>query len=158
MPTNTMNAADAVTGSLGKCFVTISGNRYLLMQLISVNAKMEKTKVEVPIMGQTGKGNKATGWKGTGSAKFHYGTSLFRELAARYAETGEDIYFDMLIENEDPTTKVGKQIALLTGCNFDSTTLAALDAESDFLTDEIDFTFEGWKLTTPFTELPGMRQ
>ena len=39
-----------------------------------------------------------------------------------------------------------------------STTLAALDAESDFLTDEIDFTFEGWKLTTPFTELPGMRQ
>ena len=57
----TMNAKDAISGSMGKCYVTIDGNRYFLMQVISLKAEMEKTKVKVPIMGRPGKGNKATG-------------------------------------------------------------------------------------------------
>ena len=89
-----MNGKDAISGSLGKCFVTIGNNRYNFMQAISLEASMEKTKTEVPILGKTGKGNKATGWKGTGSAKFHFNTSIFRELLQNYAKTGEDMYFD----------------------------------------------------------------
>lgn len=69
---NIMNAKDAVSASLAECYVTIEGNRYNLMQAIKLEAKVEKTKSEVPILGKTGKGNKATGWKGTGSATFHY--------------------------------------------------------------------------------------
>ena len=57
---------DAISGSLAKCFVTIGNRRYSLMQAINVKAEMEKNKVEVPILGKTGKGNKAAGWKGTG--------------------------------------------------------------------------------------------
>ena len=80
MSNATMNAKDAVSGSMGKCFVTIEGNRLLLMQVIAVKAEISKTKTKVPIMGRTGKGNKSTGWEGTGNAKLHYNTSLFREL------------------------------------------------------------------------------
>lgn len=61
---NIMNAKDAVSASLAECYVTIEGNRYNLMQAIKLEAKVEKTKSEVPILGKTGKGNKATGWKG----------------------------------------------------------------------------------------------
>lgn len=151
-----MNGKDAISGSLGKCFVTIGNNRYNFMQAISLEASMEKTKTEVPILGKTGKGNKATGWKGTGSAKFHFNTSIFRELLQNYAKTGEDMYFDIQIVNEDPTSSVGKQTIMLIGCNMDSGLIAKFDADADYLEDEFDFTFEDWKLMDKFTPLAGM--
>ena len=151
-----MNGKDAISGSLGKCFVTIGNNRYNFMQAISLEASMEKTKTEVPILGKTGKGNKATGWKGTGSAKFHFNTSIFRELLQNYAKTGEDMYFDIQIVNEDPTSSVGKQTIMLIGCNMDSGIIAKFDADEDYLEDEFDFTFEDWKLMDKFTPLNGM--
>ena len=151
-----MNGKDAISGSLGKCFVTIGNNRYNFMQAISLEASMEKTKTEVPILGKTGKGNKATGWKGTGSAKFHFNTSIFRELLQNYAKTGEDMYFDIQIVNEDPTSSVGKQTIMLIGCNMDSGVIAKFDADADYLEDEFDFTFEDWKLMDKFTPLSGM--
>ena len=104
-----MNAKDAVSASLAECFVTIEGKRYNFMQAINLEAKIEKTKSEIPILGKTGKGNKTTGWKGTGSATFHYNTSIFRQLLYRYKETGEDIYFDIQVTNEDPTSGAGRQ-------------------------------------------------
>ena len=73
-----MKGKDTLSASLAECFVTIGSRRYNFMQAISIEAKIEKTKTEVPILGKTGKGNKATGWKGTGSATFHYNTSIFR--------------------------------------------------------------------------------
>ena len=109
-------------------------------------------------MGKPGKGNKSTGWKGTGSAKFHYNSSLFRELAERYKDTGEDIYFDMQVENYDPTSKVEKQVTILINCNFNSMVLANIDAEADTLDEEFDFTFEDFKVPTKFSNLDGMAQ
>ena len=113
-----MNAKDAVSASLAECFVTIGDNRYNFMQAINLEANFEKNKTEVPILGKTGKGNKATGWKGTGSATFHYNTSIFRELMKRYKDTGEDVYFDIQVTNEDPTSSVGRQTVILKDCNM----------------------------------------
>ena len=75
-----MKGKDALSAKLAECFVTIEGRRYNFMQAINLEAKMEKTKTEVPILGKTGKGNKASGWTGTGSATFHYNTPIFRQL------------------------------------------------------------------------------
>lgn len=153
-----MNAEDAVSGSLGECYVTIQGNVYNLMQAINLEAKMEKTKSEIPILGKTGKGNKTTGWKGTGSATFHYNTSIFREMLYLYKKTGQDIYFDIVVTNEDPTSTVGSQTIKLIGCNIDGGILAKFDADAEYLDEDMDFTFEDWELQTPFTLLPGMLQ
>ena len=114
-----MNAKDTLSASLAECFVTIDGNRYNFMQATKVEAKFERTKTEVPILGKTGKGNKSTGWKGTGSATFHYNTSIFRQMMQKYKDTGEDVYFEMQISNEDPTSQAGRQTIVLLGCNID---------------------------------------
>lgn len=153
----TMNARDSVSASLAECYVIIEGERYNLMQAINVEAKIEKTKSEVPILGRTGKGNKTTGWKGTGSATFHYNTSVFRQLLYRYKKTGQDIYFDMQITNEDPTSGVGRQTIVLKDCNTDGGILAKFDADAEYLDEELDFTFEDWEMPETFTELAGMR-
>lgn len=152
-----MKAKNSVAGGQGECFITIESNRYNFMNAINVEATAEKTKVEVPILGNTGKGNKATGWKGSGSATFHYNSSIFRKLMQRYKDTGEDIYFDMQITNEDKGTDVGRQTIILKNCNFDSITLAKLDAESDdYMEEEMDFTFDDFEIPETFTMMDGM--
>ncbi|MBR4419591.1 MAG: phage tail tube protein [Clostridia bacterium] len=151
-----MRGRDAVSASLAECYATLDGVRYNLMQAINLEAKMEKNKSEVPIL-STGKGNKANGWKGTGSATFHYNTSIFRKFMLHYKKTGEDFYFDMQITNDDPTSAAGKQTITLSGCNLDSIILAKFDADGEYLDEDIDFTFEDWDMPTEFNELAGMR-
>jgi len=153
----TMNAKDAISASLAQCYVTILGNRYNLMQAINLEANFEKNKTEVPILGRTGKGNKATGWAGSGSANIHYNTSIFRELMTRYKDTGEDVYFDIQVTNEDPTSSVGRQTVILKDCNIDGGVLARFDADAEYLDEDIEFTFEDFEMPEKFALLNGMR-
>ena len=102
-----MKAKDTVFAALAECFITIGTRRYNFMQAINLEVKFEKNKTEVPILGKTGKGNKASGWKGTGSATFHYNTSIFRQMMIQYKDTGEDTYFEIQISNEDKTSAAG---------------------------------------------------
>lgn len=154
---NVMNAKDAVSASLAECFITIEGNRYNFMQAINLEANFEKNKTEVPILGKTGKGNKTTGWKGTGKATFHYNTSIFRELLYRYKNTGEDIYFDIQVTNEDPTSSVGRQTVILKDCNLDGGLLTKFDADAEYLDEDINFTFEDFEIPEKFSLLAGMK-
>lgn len=152
-----MNAKDTISASLAECFVTINGNRYNFMQAINLEAQFTKNKSEVPILGKTGKGNKATGWSGSGSATFHYNTSIFRELAYHYKRTGEDVYFDIQVTNFDPTSAVGRQTVILKDCNLDGGLLAKFDADAEYLDEDMDFTFEDFEIPEKFTLLEGMR-
>lgn len=150
-----MKAKDTVFAGLAECFVTIGTRRYNFMQAINLEAKFEKTKTEVPILGKTGKGNKATGWKGTGSATFHYNTSIFRQMMLHYKETGEDTYFEIQISNEDPTSGAGRQTMILMDCNIDGGILAKFDADGEYLDEDMDFTFEDFKMPEAFKDLEG---
>ncbi len=153
----TMNGKDAVSGSLAECFVTIDGNRYNFMQAINLEASIDKSKTEVPILGKTGKGNKSTGWTGSGSATFHYNTSIFRKILLKYKNTGEDMYFDIQVTNEDPSSSVGRQTVILKDCNLDGGILTKLDADADYLDEELEFTFEDFEMPEEFSMLPGMQ-
>lgn len=153
----TMNAKDAISAKLAQCFVTIDGNRYNFMQAINVEANFEKNKKEVPILGKTGIGNKSTGWSGTGSATFHYNTSIFREMLVKFKETGEDVYFDMQITNDDPASSAGRQTVVLVNCNIDGGILAKFDADGDTLDEDMDFTFEDFSIPEKFALLEGMQ-
>ena len=126
------------------------------MQAINLEVNFEKTKTEVPILGKTGGGNKSTGWKGTGSATFHYNTSIFREMMLHYKDTGEDTYFEMQITNEDPTSSAGRQMVVLVDCNIDGGILAKFDADGEYLDEDMDFTFEDFKMPEKFALLNGM--
>ena len=151
-----MQGKDTVSAQLAECYVTIDGNRYNFMQAINLEAKMEKTKTEVPILGKTGKGNKAAGWKGTGSATFHYNTSVFRKVMKEYKNSGKDIYFDMVIVNDDPTSDAGSQSITLIDCNLDNVIVAKFDADGEYLDESFDFTFEDWDMPEEFDVLNGM--
>lgn len=153
----TMNAKDTLSAKLAECFITVDGNRYNFMQAINFEANFERTKTEVPILGRTGKGNKSTGWKGTGSATFHYNSSIFRQMMQKYKNTGEDVYFEIQVTNEDPTSAAGRQTVVFLGCNIDGGILAKFDADGEYLDESMDFTFEDFKMPETFNLLDGMK-
>ena len=74
-----------------------------------------------------------------------------------YKNTGEDIYFDIQVTNDDPTSAAGICTMVFKGCNVDGGVLAAFDVDGDFLEQEIDFTFEDFANPTKFTQLAGMQ-
>ncbi len=153
----TMKAKDSLSAKLAECFITIENNRYNFMQAINFEANFEKTKTEVPILGKTGAGNKSTGWKGTGSATFHYNTSIFREMMQKFKDTGKDVYFEIQVTNEDPTSAAGRQTVVFIDCNIDGGILAKFDADGEYLDEEMDFTFEDFKMPETFNLLDGMQ-
>ena len=152
----TMNAWDALSAGLAECYVTIDGRRYRFMQAINLEASIEKKKMQVPVLGRMGRGNKGVGWSGSGKATFHYNSSLFRVLLYRFKESGEDMYFDIQITNEDPVSSVGRQTVILKDCNLDGGVLAKFSAEDEYLEEELRFTFEDFEIPEKFTELVGM--
>lgn len=154
----TMQAKNAVSAKMAECYVTIDGIRYNFMSAINLEVTFEKNKTEVPILGRMNKGHKAGSSTITGSAEFHFNTSVWRDLAYRFQETGEDIYFTIQVKNEDITASdIGRQTIILEGCNFDSVMLAKFDADSDdSLTESMDFTAESFYIKDKFKPMDGM--
>lgn len=151
-----MNAKDTVSAKLAQCFITIENQRYNFMQAINFEAKFEKIKAEIPILGKTGRGNKSVGWKGTGTATFHYNTSIFRNLMNQFREDGGDVYFTIQVVNNDPGSQAGIQMISFLDCNINGGILAKFDADGEYLDEEMEFTFEDFTIDQTFTDINGM--
>lgn len=149
----TLNASDTISGKEGRAYAKIDGNNEELFFAKTIESTVEKSKSEVKAIGKRMTGHKTTGGNGTGSMTLYYMTPLFRQMIKQWKETGQDIYFDMVIENDDQESSAGKQSVLLIDCNLDSVVLGKLDGDSDDPLDEdVDFTFEDFDILTPFTQ------
>ena len=153
----TMQSKDAVSSKLAEAYVTIEDKRYLLFQAKKFEAKFDKSKEKVPILGRTGNGNRSFGWNGTGTLVIYHNTSIFDELFYRFKATGEDIYFDMQVTNEDTTSNAGRLTKIYKDCNLDSGQLQSFDAEGKWLEQELSFTFDDYEEPERYKELEGMR-
>ena len=150
----TLNAPDTISGKEGRAYAKINGNNEELFMAKTIEANVEKNKSEIKAIGKRMTGHKTTGANGSGSMALYYMTPLFRAMIKQWKETGVDVYFDMVVENDDQESSAGKQSTLLIGCNLDSVVLAKLDGDSDDALDEdVDFTFEDFDILTPFTKI-----
>lgn len=150
----TLHSGDTISGREGRAYAKINGNNEELFMAKTIEATVEKAKSEIKAIGRRMTGHKTTGMNGTGSMTLYYLTPLFRSYLKQYKDSGVDLYFDMVIENEDPTSAAGKQTTLLLNCNLDSTVLAKLDGDSDDpLEEDADFTFDDFDILTPFNKI-----
>ena len=150
----TLNAPDTISGKEGRAYAKINGNNEELFMAKTIEANVEKNKSEIKAIGKRMTGHKTTGANGAGSMTLYYMTPLFRAMIKQWKETGVDVYFDLVVENDDQESSAGKQSTLLIGCNLDSVGLAKLDGDSDDALDEdVDFTFEDFDILTPFAKI-----
>lgn len=150
---NTLKVNDVINGAEGSCYAVIDGKQELLAYVKNIDAKVEKEKSEIKVLGSTATKHKAVGWKGTGSMNMYYVSSLFRKMMFEYMKTGKDVYFDVIIENKNVNSEMGKQVVVLQQVNIDSITIAKLDIDSTELDEDIDFTFNGAELLEGFNNL-----
>jgi len=147
------NVKDVVNGGEGTAFANINGSIENLAYVKKVEAKVDKNKEEILVLGRRGTGSKAKGWKGTGTLTIYYVTTIFRKLMADYNKTGKDVYFDIQVTNEDLASATGKQTVVLKNCNIDSVIIAKLDIEATAMDEEISFTFDDFEILNSFTKL-----
>lgn len=157
MTSPTMNALDALQGSMAECFfTTAAGQRYNFMQIYKMEFKMDISTKELPILGKTGKGNRTTGWKGTFSGTAYYNQSVLRQMMLDYKNTGKLPPFDAQISNDDPSSAAGRQTAIFRQCLIKGGILAKFDASEETLEEDIEGTFEDFDFPELFTVLPDM--
>lgn len=156
MSNTTMNAMDAVYGALAECFITIDGNRYNFMSMTEFSSEYAVNITEVPILGKVNKGHKQAGGKGTWSGTAHYNTSVFREIALKYQNTGAMPYFDIQVTNEDISSAAGRQTIILKDCLCEKFILAKFTAGEEILDEDLSGTFESFEMPEKFKSLNGM--
>lgn len=136
-----MNARNTVDGTMAECQVIWDGEQYNFLQAISLHTEFRIIR---------DRRGRPKGWAGSGIMRFHYNDSVFRRIMAKARERGKDIYFDMLVTNEDPVSQMGRQTVLLKGCRIDGGAAALFDAESRFLEDFAKFTFNDFEFKEKF--------
>ncbi|MBW7456778.1 phage tail tube protein [Paenibacillus sepulcri] len=148
-----LNAGDTINGKTARAYITVNGVVEELFYAKTLEATVEKTKSDVPILGKRQVAHKASGWTGSGTLTIYYMTSFFRSLMMKYITEGMDTYFDLHVTNEDPASSVGSQTVVLKQCNMDSVIMAKFDISSDdALEEEVAFTFDDVEVSTPFSK------
>lgn len=150
-----MLAKDAPNGKLGKAFITLhkdSGDEiHELFSAKRINMKVDYQKTDFKVIGTATIQKKTTGASKTGSMTIYQGTPLFVEMAREYEANGKVLYFDMQVTNDDPSTAVGKQTIAYYGCSLDSIPLSILDADADFLEQEVGVSYTSFEVLENFT-------
>lgn len=145
-----LTAEEIISGQEGRAYLKVNGRNRELMYLKSVEAVVTKKKTAVRTLGRSGDQYKAAGWSGRGKMSIYYVTSLFRELMLQYIRTGKDVYFDLVVVNDDGNSSFGRQTVALRNCNLNSVVLAKLDVNADNLDETVEFTFDGAELLDSF--------
>lgn len=147
---------DAISGKQARAYITINGQVEELFYAKSLEATIEKNKVDVPVLGRTNTPQRSAGWSGSGTLTIYYVTSLFRQLMLNYIKTGQDFWFDLVVTNEQPGSAAGRQTVVLKGCNLDSVSAAQFDSTSDdMLEEELPFTFTDYDIQEQFNTITG---
>ncbi len=145
-------ADDTLSGQEARAYTTIDGQVEEMFYAKNIEATAEKNKTEIKTLGKRGTQHKATGWSGSGSMTIYYATSTFRKMMLDYIKNGKDVYFDIQVVNEDPTSLLGKQTTVLKNVNLDSVIMAQFDVDSDALEEDIDFTFDDVDILDEFNK------
>lgn len=158
-----MDANDAISGNEARMFIRIKAKinsdgsvtdigtknyRYRLANIIKFEAIVKPKIVSVPILGKRGGGHKPNGWEGTFSGTAHYNSDILRGYLQYYKETGVFPEIELSIVNDDRASRLGSTSTLLKNVLFDSMVLAKIDAEANYLTEDISGTFDDFKKTS----------
>lgn len=147
-----LRAGDTISGQEGTAYMEIDGRNEVMFYLKSIDAVVEKQKVQLRTLGKRGDQNKTIGWAGTGSMVVHKVTSRFVEMAVDYVKNGRDAYMNITVTNDDPSSTIGAQRVVLKDVNLDTYPIALLDVDAEALEEELDFTYDDLDLLESFNK------
>lgn len=148
-----LKSKDAISGKEGYAYAIIRGERHLLFCAKKIKITLEKEKADIKTIGRRVTGKKTKGYSLKGEMTILQPEDIFTELCLEYIRTGVDVYFELLIVNDDPSSEAGEKQTIVRDCNIDSTALAMIDESVDALEQEISFTCEDIDILKKFNKL-----
>lgn len=143
---------DALNGKEGKAFITIDGRNVEMFGLKSFETNAEFEEADFRVVGTRLVQKKTTGVSLTGSMTIYYGTPEFLNLVEDYLRTGKLPYFTIQVTNDDPSTSVGTQTVAFYNVKLQSIPISILDADTEFLTEDVAFSFTSFEVLSRFTQ------
>ena len=143
---------DALNGKSGSAVMTVDGENHELFQMKKFQSDAEFQESDFKVVGTTLVQKKTTGVTLTGTMTIYYGSPYFIKLLQDYLKTGKLPYFTLQITNDDPGTTVGKQIVALYNCKLSEVPVAMLDADTDWLEEEVSFSYTGLEVLNYFND------
>ena len=116
----------------------------LVAECYGCQAKLNKTKEDVPRCRTLIAGKKMTGLSGTGTVRIYNATSRLITAESDALKSGKDLRHTMITNLDDPDNPSNQRIALK-GISFDDLTLADWEA-ARLCQIEAPFTFEDWEV------------
>lgn len=141
---------DAINGKEGRAVCTINGKQVELFGVKNLKIDYSIDSADFKVVGTRLVQKKSTGIQLTGSMTIVYGTPQFKQMVKEYMLTGAIPYFTLQVTNSDPATTVGTQTIALYNCRLNSGNIAQLDADADFLTEDVSFDFTQFEILESF--------
>ena len=146
---------DTVNGAEGTVFVTRNGQQVEVVGLKNIQTIGGIQSTDMKTIGTRVIQDKPNGVKLTAKGNVYYGSNgsnMFRDMVLNYIQNGIMEYFDIQINNTDPTTSVGNQIGAYYGCHLTGDIpLSILDDEQAMLSYDFNFVYTRVGLIQGFT-------
>ncbi len=146
---------DTVNGAEGTAFVTRNGQQVEVVGLKNIQTIGGIQSTDMKTIGTRVIQDKPNGVKLTAKGNVYYGSNgsnMFRDMVLNYIQNGIMEYFDVQINNTDPTTSVGNQIGAYYGCHLTGDIpLSILDDEQAMLAYDFNFVYTRVGLIQGFT-------
>ena len=140
----------ALNGKSGKAFLTVNGRNKELFGAKKISADGEFQESDFKVVGTTLVQKKTTGVALTGTMTIYYGTPLFLDMLQTYLKTGRLPYFTIQVTNDDPSSSVGVQTVALYNCKLSKVPVSMLDADSEWLEEEVSFSYTNLEVLNAF--------
>lgn len=148
-----LQAGDVINSKDAKVTATINGRVIPLIECTDFEAKIEKNKEDVQVLGTHWKHHKVTSIEGTGTLEGYLISSMWLKYALPYINGGAELYFNITVDIEDKSSRTGKQTIQLTDVSLDDIPIADISADDSVLDWSSDFTFEGIQLINEFNDI-----
>ena len=136
---------DTVNGAEGTVYITRNGKQIEVIGLKNIQPVGGIQSTDMRSIGTRVIQDKPNGVKLTAKGKVYYGSNgskLFQEMLLNYITKGVMEYFDVQINNTDPTVSMGSQIMAYYGCHLTGEIpLSILDDEKAMLDYEFNFAY-----------------
>ena len=148
-----LQTGDVINSKDAKVTATINGQVIPLIECTKFEAKIEKNKEDVQVLGTHWKHHKVTSIEGTGSLEGYMISSMWLKYALPYINGGAELYFNITVDIEDKSSRTGKQTVQLTDVSLDDIPIADISADDSVLDFKSDLTFEGIQLINEFNDI-----
>lgn len=148
-----LQTGDVINSKDAMVTATINGRVIPLIECTNFEAKIEKNKEDVQVLGTHWKHHKVTSIEGTGSLEGYLISSMWLKYAMPYINGGAELYFNVTVNIEDKSSRTGKQTVQLTDVSLDDISIADISADDKILDWKTDFTFEGVQLINEFNDI-----